>query len=508
MLTPDCRSLSIQAAAIRISNGGDEPILPTAWLRLSQAGKINAAGGNIERVFHCPPNALLDRDPVSLLELDPVVFGTYWARAQKEGATTFRVGRLEVNVSVSESDTILFIRDAEPVQRLIAAFMAQDRLAALGQATITTAHDINNTLTAIDSVIPLLEHPGLADVERRKHIANLKKEAAQATRIIGELVNLGREWRNNVETIPVHELVRDALALHKQALHCTQIETKIVVPQDDAPVIVGRRTQIEIALHQLIANAIQALNHPQVKTRTIQLQVERFETNQAQIMVQDTGPGIDPVILPHLFERFATTSPNRPGLGLWIAKRLIEDNDGSIELGSLAAGRTTFIIRLPIVTSQPPEQLSQNDDERPQFEQLQAMMGLRILIVDDNQTLRDNAARILRLYGPELVVEAATAAEALQAIQEGPGLFEIVLLDIRLPDGNGRDTYYEILRIAPELASGIIFMVGERIEGEMKAFLETTQVPYLAKPFQIPDLIRAIGQVAATRRAKRSNKGK
>lgn len=504
-LTADCRSLT-SPATTAIANR-EEPVLPLAWLRLAETGEVIAAGGAIERIFSVPRDIIFEKSPLELIDMNPTLFASHCARAQQEGVVTFRSGRFEVDIVAGESQTTLIVRDADPVDRLTNAFSNQERLATLGRATITAAHEINNTLTAINSVIPVLEHPGLAEVERRKHITALKKEAGRAIRVVGGLVNLAREWRDDVEAIDSRELVHGALALYRRALECAKIETEINAPSE-APIVVGRRVQIENALHQLITNSIRALKNSSASARVIRVGIDRSGTNHARIVVEDTGPGIDPSIRSCIFERFVTTSPDRPGLGLWIARKLIEVNGGMIQLVSGEAGRTSFAIQLPTITSQSPKHLEAGGDRKPQFEQLQAMMGLRILIVDDNQTLRDSAARILRLYGPELVVEAASATEALEAIREGPDLFEIVLLDIRLPDSNGRDTYYEIQRIAPNLAAGVIFMVGERIEGEMLAFLQSVGAPYLGKPFQIPDLVRTVGQVASIRRAQKADENK
>lgn len=400
-----------------------------------------------------------------------------------------------------EGQWLLGLKDTSVLDRLARVIVHRERMAALGTATVTAAHEINNTLTALDSVIPLLEHPSLAPLERAKHMRNLKKEAQRATELVGGLVNLARKWQDEPEALDPTRVVDDVISLKKQLLADARIDVQVDTPTP-VPVALTRRADLESALFQLVSNAIEALQAKEEAPRRILVRISG-DDNEVFVRVEDNAGGLA-CSVEDAFARFRSTKPEHAGLGLWVARRDIERNGGRLDIERTDEHGTTVVIALPRVAAALPD--VEEEPVETGFDALQAMMGLRVLIVDDEQVLRTGVANSLRLYGPRLIIEAANAAEAMQAIEESDGEFDAVLLDVRLPDGTGPQIYEQIGKLTPELQSRVIFMVGERVEGPILDFLKRTGVPYVSKPFQMQQVIRTVGRVAGRRSTRPSRR--
>jgi CheY-like chemotaxis protein/anti-sigma regulatory factor (Ser/Thr protein kinase) len=182
-----------------------------------------------------------------------------------------------------------------------------------------------------------------------------------------------------------------------------------------------------------------------------------FETNagQVEIAVCDTGVGIAPEFLPHLFERFrqadsgTTRTQGGLGIGLAIARQLIELHGGSIHAESEGAGRgATFRLRLPLAS----ETLARPKDEAGHADAEVGLDGVRILLVEDEPDTRECLMLMLEKQGA--AVEAvASAREALEALDRGPP--QVLLSDLAMPDEDGLSLIRRV-RSRPAAAGGRI----------------------------------------------------
>lgn len=405
-------------------------------------------------------------------------------------------GRVQGTVIPSGNGYAILLRDEAALDRLALVLGQRERLAALGSTTVSAAHEINNTLSAIDSVIPLLEYEGLSSMERTKHLRNLKQEAERATDLIGTLVNLARDWHDEPEPVGPEQVLDDVRALKRPDIEERNI-TVVIEADTDIPSALARRADLESALLQLLSNAIEALEGTEGERR---IDVRVLEEDENIVFeVSDSGPGVRLEMRDNLFQRFHTTKADHAGLGLWNARRAARENNG--DLVHVADGEdsgATFALRVPRILARPTDtEIDRGEDEEPPFEDLQAMMGLRVLIVEDQQTLRTSVAEILRLYGPGIIVEAANKAEAMTALEANGPIFDVVMLDMRLPDGTGREIYESLDEIAQGLKARTVFMLGERVEGEVLDFMRRTGVPYMSKPFAPRKVIKTVSQIAS-----------
>lgn len=188
--------------------------------------------------------------------------------------------------------------------------------------------------------------------------------------------------------------------------------------------------------------------------------------------------------LPQVLQTY-TDMPVRQGLSL--CRSVIEGHGGSIRLSSQVGHGTTIYITLPVAPSdvQPAQTPGEADAPEP------TRRG-RILLIDDEPTVRRALRRLLQRSGHDITV-AANGHEGLAAIQEGS--YDVILCDIRMPDLDGPGLYRELERCYPHLLSRIIFLTGDVLSPEIQTFFDQVNCPRLVKPFQAQEVRRCIRQV-------------
>ena len=219
-----------------------------------------------------------------------------------------------------------------------------------------------------------------------------------------------------------------------------------------------------------------------------------------EIRVTDTGIGIDQHFVPHVFDRFQqggdATARNHGGLGLGlaIARQLVDAHKGSIAVDSGGTGLgATFTVRLPIVKAQPVE------DTAPRFEPFGGVSpnldGVRVLIVDDEPDAREIMKQALEEYGAEITV-AEDAAEAFEILNHGE--MDVLVADLTMPVEDGYSLIRRVRRSnVPGVATIPAAAVTARVrdDEQRRAIAGGFQV-HVSKPFELIDLARAVDKLA------------
>jgi CheY-like chemotaxis protein len=130
-------------------------------------------------------------------------------------------------------------------------------------------------------------------------------------------------------------------------------------------------------------------------------------------------------------------------------------------------------------------------------ETLGACQGLRVLVVDDEVIYRSATAKLLTLYGAAEVIQAGSIDEALSIVNEAEGALDLLFLDYRLPDQarTGRIVYDAVALKYPTLARHTIFLVGDRVEGDLATYFAVHDIPFIRKPYQSAQLLDGIAHV-------------
>jgi CheY-like chemotaxis protein len=224
--------------------------------------------------------------------------------------------------------------------------------------------------------------------------------------------------------------------------------------------------------------------------------------------VTDSGRGIDPVFLPHIFERFqqadssTTRSEGGLGLGLAIARHLVELHGGTVQAASAGRGQgSTFTVRLPLravrlpATAAPPNRPTRPP---PPATALPDLAGLRVLVLDDEPDAREAIAAVLAGCAAT-VTEAATVREALAAVQRG--VAEVVVSDIAMPSEDGYHFIAEIRKLPGDRAgTPVIALTAHAGGAEHDRILAAGFDSFLAKPIEPSELAVEIARMAARSR--------
>ncbi len=232
--------------------------------------------------------------------------------------------------------------------------MQNEALAAMGALTLGLAHEIRNPLNAATLQLELLGRAGAKLVEPPareavgKGVRIVKAELGRLERMLSEFLYLARP--RGLESVPfvLAHVLRDVAELEEPLATEIGVDIRVESP-DDSLSARGDREKMKQLLINLVVNALDALRGPDATGRggTITLGSRALDRSTVEVSVEDTGPGIPAAVLHTIFEPFVTTKKAGTGLGLPIAKRIVEQHGGTITLESPETGGTTARITLP-----------------------------------------------------------------------------------------------------------------------------------------------------------------
>jgi C4-dicarboxylate-specific signal transduction histidine kinase len=232
------------------------------------------------------------------------------------------------------------------------------RFAVAGELTSALAHELNQPITALVSYLRASDilasrQPGV-DPQLRETLEKSVNEAMRASDVLRKLRDFYRGGAVKRERIDFAALSTRLTAAFQENLR--QASATLVSTIDSTvPPVEGDATQLEIVLHNLIANAIDAVSHVPVSQRRIELHAMR-SADELILLVEDSGPGISAEVSRGIFEPFVTTRPGGMGLGLAISRTLAQARGGDLSFGrSSTLGGACFKLRLPIEAPAVPE---------------------------------------------------------------------------------------------------------------------------------------------------------
>lgn len=364
--------------------------------------------------------------------------------------------------------------------KLYQKLLQSEKLASLGEALAGIAHEINNPLTAILGFTSLLELEPLGkSATNAVHV--IRSESERAAVLIKGVLEFSRKESGRRQFADLNDIVRQVVALKK--FHFKNSPLKLVVSYEDAhcPVSVCPQ-QIKQVLINLITNAEQAM--PEKRTGVITLTVGA-QSDRVFVLVADNGAGIPTESRRFIFDPFFTTkAPGQgTGLGLSIAHSIMEAHGGRIRLGSSSAAGTAFILELPLA-SEAAMLLEANPAALAD-----ASLAGRVLVIDDEPHILEALTAYLTLFN--LKVHSATDGRTALA-RLASHRFDVIVSDIRMPVMDGIELYDRARQFDPRYEKRFVFMSGYLLRENTKAFLATSGVPYLEKPFSFDELRRMI----------------
>lgn len=242
---------------------------------------------------------------------------------------------------------VLQLREqSEEIERLCCMRISrEEHLAILAAVATGLAHEIRNPLAGIAGVIEIVGRDLPDASPARAVVKDVRREIARINRIVSDLLRMARPRPPKIRKSDLNMTVEQALTLVRQQALAKSVEIKFL-KEDPALEAQHDSDQIHQVLVNLLLNAIQAIEKSGVVTVGV-----RSQESMAVVEVADNGRGIAPKNLPNIFRPFFTTKGDGTGLGLSLARRIVEDHGGRIEVTSTVGRGTTFAVFLPVQSS-------------------------------------------------------------------------------------------------------------------------------------------------------------
>ncbi|MEO8903223.1 MAG: ATP-binding protein [Polyangiaceae bacterium] len=369
----------------------------------------------------------------------------------------------------------------------------------------TVSHELRTPLNAMLGWSQLLTNNALSEDKLAHALEVIQRNVLAQSRLVEDLLDVSRiisgQMRLEVQPVDAVRVVGAAIESAKPAIEAKHITLEVAL-DSTAGQVLGDAARVQQVIWNLLSNATKFTG----KDGKIRVAVRRTES-AVEITVTDTGQGILPEFLPFVFDRFrqadGTFSRRHGGLGLGlaIARHLVELHGGTIEVQSDGAGTgSTFVVRLPLVgTRATPVPVTPNavhaDFHPPTVLSVPELRGLRVLVVDDDDDSRDLVVSILEKC-EAIAFPASSAEQALSLIVlERP---DVLVSDIGMPGMDG----YELMRavralpdVRAQRVPAIAVTAYARSEDQQRALAEGFQL-HLSKPIEPAAFARAVARLS------------
>ena len=366
------------------------------------------------------------------------------------------------------------------------------------------SHELRTPLNAILGYARMLRTGIVAPAKKDRAIETIERNATSLTQIVEDVLDISRivsgKIRLNVQPVDLPVIVRNAIDAVTPAADAKGVRIESVVDPDAAPVS-GDPERLQQVLWNLLSNGVKFTK----RNGRVQVRLERVDSH-IELVVSDTGIGIPPEFLPHVFERFrqadagTTREKGGLGLGLSIARQLTEMHGGTIEASSAGVGHgATFRVKIPLMIAHtlrgdmpgvnPRTRSSEESAATPD------LSGVHVLTVDDEPDALTLASEILESAGAR-VTTASSAEEALQKL--GVETPDVIVADLGMPRMDGfafidRLRHHDNARVREVPAAALTAYA--RSEDRMKALKAGFQI-HLAKPIDPAELVTTIASLA------------
>jgi signal transduction histidine kinase/CHASE1-domain containing sensor protein/ActR/RegA family two-component response regulator len=364
----------------------------------------------------------------------------------------------------------------------------------------TVSHELRTPLTAILGWSRLLEGGGLDDSVTQQAVETIWRNAKAQAQIVDDILDVSRIITGNLyldlQPLEVVPVVENAINVVRPTADAKGI--KIETYFDSTPAMIsGDANRLQQVVWNLLSNAVKFTDSGgRVCVKVSQV------AGSVEIAVSDTGQGINKEFLPYVFDRFrqadSTTTRQHGGLGLGlaIARHLVEIHGGSIRAESLGEGRgSTFKIRLPLVEAAASSAGIADPNQHKLAQSPQLLSGLNVLLVDDDSDNLALMATALKRRQAN-VTAVSSAGEAIRVItQTRP---DVLVSDIAMPDEDGYGLIEKIRLLEngePQMIPAVAITAYAKEEDRDRALAAGFQI-YLAKPVELTELISVVARAA------------
>jgi PAS domain S-box-containing protein len=360
----------------------------------------------------------------------------------------------------------------------------------------TLSHELRTPLNAIVGWSSMLVKGKLAaDDMQRAHEAILRNARLQ-TDLINDLLDVSRivnrKLQLDLQLVELGAVLRGAVEVLASVADAKGLTIR--TRQLNARVTVwGDPVRLQQVFTNLLSNAVKFTPPGGL----VSISIDRLD-GFVDVRVEDNGIGMDPDLLPLVFDAFrqrdasSTRRHSGLGLGLAIVRHLVEAHGGTVGAQSAGPGKgAAFVVRLPVRISTLGESLSRPGEQGDRREPVPTLGGLSVLLVDDDREVLETAAAILRSAGAS-VVQVPSAKEAIVVLQSAKP--DVLVIDLAMPEVDGYSLLRQIRQRWSDKIPAIAFTAYARDEDRLRSAAAGFQM-HLAKPVDADSLVRAVDHV-------------
>ena len=372
------------------------------------------------------------------------------------------------------------------------------KLESLGVLAGGIAHDFNNLLVGILGNAELASLSLAAEDPARERILDIELAAKRAAELTSQMLAYSGRGHFIIADIHLQAVVEEMV--HLLEISISKKATIKCDFADDVPAVEADATQLCQVVMNLVLNASESLGKRSgiISIRTGAINCDRAfleetylddelqEGTYAFFEVSDTGYGMDGQTLAKIFDPFFTTKFTGRGLGLAAVLGIVRGHKGAIKVYSEPAKGTTFKVLLPASSG------SADTGDSPHLDTSDVVIeGKRVLLVDDEESIRDVGCRMLKHLGAE-VTTASDGREALNLFEADPDSYDCVILDLTMPKMDGEESFREMRSIRADVR--VVLSSGYSQQDLMARFSNKGFSSFIQKPYQIAGLLEALSK--------------
>ena len=389
---------------------------------------------------------------------------------------------------------VIDVRDVTERRALEQEAQRSEKLESIGLLAGGLAHDFNNLLTSLFGSLDLIKVATLRGNSPDKPLANAREAANRAADLTRQLLTFAQGGAPQKKICSIETIAREAAGL---VFHGSNVRCLFDVKEECWPALVDA-AQISQVFHNLLINANQAMPEGGTVRMTIENIVQKEEQHRVRVAVTDQGHGIDLHTISKIFDPYFTTKPHGSGLGIPIAYTIVKRHGGVLDVQSTSQDGTTFAFDLP---ASPTGKIP----AKPKIQPLQKGHG-RILVMDDDKMIRENATALLK----ELGYEAITVEDGEEAVKlyteaiSSRTPFTAIIMDLTVPGAmGGKEAMKKIKTIDPDCTA--IVSSGYSGDKVMSHFQDYGFKGALPKPHTLEQMSNTLHKLLGDRNSSRSS---
>ncbi len=447
-------------------------------------------------------------------EITSILLATIVLKGKVAGIVSFEHSGVIRNWEEDESGFAIIFSDhvsrilSDVEKNILESQLIQSqKMETIGTLVGGLAHDFNNLLGGIVGSLSLLryDYEEIEKDELLQYLSIMENASARATDLVKQLLAVASKQDLAMVPVDLNLAVNHIVKISKNTFDKS---VEIKYNYHGTPAMTNADpVQIEQVLLNLAINACHAMTvmreEDEIQGGTITIDIRKIHADKLFlqthpeareidywiISIEDTGVGISKKNMDRIFEPFFTTKKNiqikGSGLGLTMVYNIVHDHDGFIDVYSELKMGSVFNVYLPVFEQEYSEKTGETEKEIINGEGT-------ILIVDDEELIRVTTKKMLQTSGYKVIL-AENGEEGVKIFKQYHDTIDAVILDMAMPKKSGRDSFYEMRKIDPEIK--VLLATGYRHDERSEEIIQSGVKGFIQKPFTVYELSEAIHRV-------------